>query len=61
MNQATFTSVGFELVTNRTRQRELLDELNFVVPWTEFTGLSSPRTKKAPITCLMRAPFSDFY
>lgn len=27
---------GFELVTKRTRKRELLDEMNLVIPWIEL-------------------------
>ena len=42
MKQTTFSSTGFELVTKRTRKREFLDEMNFVVPWTELTGLIQP-------------------
>ena len=64
MKQATFTSVGFELVTNRTRKRELLDELNLVVPWTEFTGLiqpSEPASKTGlppfPVATMLRIHF----
>ena len=42
MKKTTFTSTEFELVTKRTRQREFLDEINFVVSWTELTGLIQP-------------------
>ena len=54
MQQTTFASTGFELVTKRTRKREFLDEMNLVVPWTELTGLIQPF---APASKTGRPPF----
>jgi IS5 family transposase len=34
MKQIWLASAGFELAPKRTRKRELLDEMNQVVPWT---------------------------
>jgi len=39
MNQITFATTGFELVTKRTRKREFLEEMNLVVPWSELIAL----------------------
>lgn len=32
MKQQSLATAGFELATQRTRKRELLDKMNFVVP-----------------------------
>jgi IS5 family transposase len=52
------------LVTKRTRKRELLDELNLVVPFTELTGLiqpSEPASKMGltpfPVATMLRIHF----
>ena len=55
MKQTTFASTGFELVTKRTRKREFLDEINFLVPCSELTGLIQPFT---PASKTGRPPFS---
>jgi len=39
MKQTTVASTGFELVTKRTRKREFLKEMNFVLSWTELIAL----------------------
>jgi len=54
MQQTTFASTGFELVTKRTRKREFLEEMNLVMPWTELTGLIQPFT---PASKTGRPPF----
>ena len=42
MKQISLATTGFELVTNRTRKRVFLDEMNLVVPWIELVGLIQP-------------------
>jgi IS5 family transposase len=39
MNQQSLATAGFELTTKRTREREFLDEMNLMVPWSELVGL----------------------
>jgi IS5 family transposase len=34
MEHMSVAQTGFELITKRTRKRELLDEMNLVIPWT---------------------------
>jgi IS5 family transposase len=55
MKQITLAATGFELVTERTRKREFLDEMNLVVPWSELVGLIQPH---APAGKTGRAPFA---
>jgi IS5 family transposase len=54
MKQTTFASTGFELVTNRTRKCEFLEEMNLVVPWKALTGLIQ---HFAPVSKTGRPPF----
>jgi hypothetical protein len=54
MNQTTFASTGFELVTKRTRKLKFLDEMYHVMPWSELTGLIKPF---APASKTGRQPF----
>jgi len=54
MKQISLTVAGFELATKRTRKRELLDEMNLVVPWSELVGLIEPH---APAGRTGRTPF----
>ena len=42
MSQISLGTSGFELSTKRTRKREFLDAMNFVVPWAELLGLIQP-------------------
>ena len=42
MKQISLVTIGFELVTKRTRKRVFLDEMNLVVPWSELVGLIQP-------------------
>jgi IS5 family transposase len=42
MKQISLATIGFELVTKRTRKRVFLDEMNLVVPWTELVDLIQP-------------------
>jgi IS5 family transposase len=42
MQQKSFASTGFELVTKRMRKREVLDEMNLLVPWSELVALIEP-------------------
>jgi len=42
MKQISLATIGFELVTKRTRKRVFLDEMNLVVPWTELVGFIQP-------------------
>jgi hypothetical protein len=42
IKQSPLACTKFELVTNRTRKREFLEETNLVVPWIELTGLIQP-------------------
>lgn len=39
MKQISLATIGFKLVTKRTRKSVFLDEMNLVVPWTELVGL----------------------
>jgi IS5 family transposase len=55
MKQRSFATTGFELVTKRTRKRELLDEMNLVIPWSELVGLIEPH---APPGKTGRPPFA---
>ena len=55
MKQKSFASTGFELITQRTRKREFLDEMNLVVPWTELVALIEPH---APSGKTGRPPFA---
>ena len=55
MKQKSFASTGFELVTERTRKREFLDEMNLVVPWAELVALIEPH---APSGKTGRPPFA---
>ena len=50
----SLASTGFELVTNRTRKREFLDEMNFVFQWSELLSLIAPH---APTSKTGRPPF----
>jgi IS5 family transposase len=56
MKQTTFASTGFELVTQRTRKREFLEEMNLVVPWNELLALIEPF---APLGKTGRPPFAS--
>ena len=47
MKQISLATSGFELVTKRTRKRVFLDEMNFVVPWTELVGLIQPYVRNS--------------
>lgn len=42
MKHRSLANTGFELVTERTRKRDFLDEMNLVVPWAELIGLITP-------------------
>ncbi len=55
MSQISLGTSGFELSTKRTRKRELLDEMNVVVPWAELVGLIQPH---APAGKTGRPPFA---
>ena len=55
MKQKSFASSGFELVTNRTRKREFLAEMNSVVPWAALVSLIEPH---APSGKTDRPPFA---
>ena len=48
MKQISLATIGFELVTKRTRKRVFLDEMNLVVPWTELVGLIDPFASSGP-------------
>ena len=54
MKQTTFASIGFELVTKRTRKREFLEEMNLVVPWADLISLIEPY---APVSNTGRPAF----
>ena len=54
MKQMSLAHTGFELVTKRTRKREVLDEMNLVIPWTELLALIAPH---APAGKTGRPPF----
>ena len=53
MKQTTFASTRFKLVTKRTRKRELLKEMNLVVPWTELTGKLRALKKSKTVDALI--------
>lgn len=55
MKQRSFATTGFELVTKRTRKRELLDDMNLVIPWSDLVGLIEPH---APPGKTGRPPFA---
>ena len=55
MSQISLGTSGFELSTKRTRKREFLDAMNFVVPWAELVGLIQPH---APAGKTGRPPFA---
>jgi IS5 family transposase len=55
MKQISLASTGFELAPKRTRKRELLDEMNQVVPWTALIALIVPH---APTGKTGRPPFA---
>ena len=42
MNQLGLGESGFARKTKRTRKREILDEMNLVVLWTELVSLIAP-------------------
>ena len=42
MKQMSLGKSGFDLSPKRTRKRELLDEMNRVVPWADVTMLIEP-------------------
>ena len=44
MKQMSLNTVGFERRIKRTRKREVLDEMNVVVPWPELVALIAPHT-----------------
>jgi IS5 family transposase len=35
----SLANTGFEVVTKRTRQRDFVDEMNLLIPWTELLAL----------------------
>ena len=39
MKQISLATIGYELVTKRTRKRVFLQEMNLLLPWTELVGL----------------------
>ena len=47
MKQMSLTESGLERKTKRTRKRELLDEMNLVVPWSELVSLIAPHAPQA--------------
>ena len=54
MKQMSLAHTGFELVTQRTRKLEFLDEMNLVFPWSELLALIAPH---APAGKSGRPPF----
>ncbi len=46
MKQRSLATTGFELVAKRTRKREFLDEMEWVVPWAELLALIAPHYPK---------------
>jgi IS5 family transposase len=55
MKQISLATIGFELVTKRTRKREFLDEMNLVIPWSQLLELIAPH---APAGKTRRPPFA---
>ncbi len=55
MKQIKLATTGFELVTNRARKREVLDDMNLVIPWSELLALFAPH---APRGKTGRPPFA---
>ena len=39
MKQISFATIGFEIVTKRTRKREFLEALNLVISWSQLLAL----------------------
>ena len=54
MKQATSADSGFEIVTEKTRKRIFLEEMNAVVPWASFIGINQGY---APMAKSGRPPF----
>jgi transposase, IS5 family len=48
MKQISLATMGYELITKRTRKRIFLEEMNLVVPWTELVGLIQPHSSPEP-------------
>jgi transposase, IS5 family len=48
MKQISLATMGYELITKRTRKRIFLEEMNLVVPWTELVGLIQPHASPQP-------------
>jgi transposase, IS5 family len=48
MKQISLATIGYELITKRTRKRIFLEEMNLVVPWTELVGLIQPHASPQP-------------
>ena len=46
MKQMGLRGNEFELAPKRTRKREFLDEMNWVVPWADLTMLIEPHYPK---------------
>ena len=42
MKQLSLATTGFDFLTKRTRKRELLDEMNLVLPWPQLLTLIAP-------------------
>jgi len=63
MKQMSLATTGFELVTKRKREREFLDEMNLVIPWSELLVLIAPhapagKTGRPPFDTNAARPFS---
>ena len=58
MKQISLATTGFELVPQRTRKREFLDEKNLVVPWSQLLALIAPHAPHAPAGETGRPPFA---
>lgn len=55
MKQMSLATTGVEFVTKCTRKREFLDEMNLVIPWSDFLSLIAPH---APAGKTGRPPFA---
>ena len=55
MKQMSLSTTGLEQLTKRTRKRELLDEMNLVIPWTELLSLIAPHAPAGKVTGALKS------
>ena len=45
MKQISLSTIGFELVTKRTRKREILEDMNLLISWSKLLALITPHAQ----------------